>query len=443
MYINIVGINSLINPDIEGKQAEAIAASYARCSRSPLSLEEIRKEAIEDVISARKSNKRIVFDMGHSSIAEHVVLNIDMIGISRFATEFIQSCRLSSFTERSQRYLHFKKPPSLPFEMSFNSEKKHRFKEISQLSSSLYTDLVKKLPKKNCSLGDPSKEDARYALLMSTPTQLGVTLNARSLETMIKKLYSIPLHETKEIAEKLEKKAKKIIPSLVKHTEANSLEKPPIPKNYPSSVIQNAVRLLDYTKNPDIMIAAGLLSEKHGISFSPDDLTASTAKKILLHQLKQLTIHDSVSRAFELAVFTFEVILSASAYAQLKRHRMATILPGFLDPSLGVEIPPSFVNTGMDKVFINYSNMLKEAWQEDGGKISSSYLLCNANRRRVIISFNMREFYHISRLRMDKHAQWEIRKLVMVFLDKISQIAPLSSVLCGGKDDFDKKHGFL
>ncbi len=443
MYINIIGINSLIDPDIEGKQAEAIAASYARCSRSTLSLEKIRKEAIEDVISARKSNQRIVFDMGHSSIAEHVVLNIDMIGISRFATEFIQSCRLSSYTERSQRYIHFKKSSSLPFEMSLTSDKKNRFKEISKLSSSLYNELVKKLPKKNSSLGDPSKEDARYALLMSTPTQLGVTLNARSLETMIKKLYSIPLHETKEIAAKLEKKAKKIIPSLVKHTEATALEKPPIPENYPSSVIENTVRLLDHTKNPDVMIAAGLLFEKHGISFSPDNLTDSAVEKILLNQLKQLSLHDSVSRAFELAVFTFEVILSASAYAQLKRHRMATILPGFLDPSLGVEIPPSFVNSGMVEVFINYSNILKEAWKEDGGKISSSYLLCNANRRRVIISFNMREFYHITRLRMDRHAQWEIRNLVKVFLDKISQIAPLSSILCCGKDAFDKKHGFL
>ena len=327
--------------------------------------------------------------------------------------------------------------------MSFDKKKRHRFEKISKLSSSLYNDLVNKLPKKNPSLGDPSKEDARYALLMAAPTQIGVTLNARSLETMIKKLYSIPLHEIKEIAGKLEKNAKKIIPSLVKHTESVFLEKPPLPNNYSSAVTEESIRLLYHTKNPDMIIAAGLLSEKYGFSFSPDDLTDTETEKILFSHLKQLNKHDSVSRAFELAAFTFEVILSASAYAQLKRHRMATILPGFLDPSLGVEIPPSFAKSGMDKIFINYTDELKEAWKEDGGKLSSSYLLCNANRRKVIISFNMCEFYHITRLRMDKHAQWDIRNHVKVFLDKISQIAPLSSALCGGKDQFEKKHSLI
>ncbi len=60
---------------------------------------ELRKKSLAEVQKARSSNQTIIFDMGHSSIAEHAVFNIDIIGVSRYLTEFIQRSRLASFTE--------------------------------------------------------------------------------------------------------------------------------------------------------------------------------------------------------------------------------------------------------------------------------------------------------------------------------------------------------
>ena len=66
---------------------ETISAAYARISRSPKPVNELREISREEVDKARQSNRNIVFEMGHSSVAEHAVFNIDVIGTSRFLIE--------------------------------------------------------------------------------------------------------------------------------------------------------------------------------------------------------------------------------------------------------------------------------------------------------------------------------------------------------------------
>jgi len=61
---------------------ESISAAYARISRSPEAVGILRKIARKEVGRARKSNRLIVFKMGHFSVAEHAVLNFDITGIS-------------------------------------------------------------------------------------------------------------------------------------------------------------------------------------------------------------------------------------------------------------------------------------------------------------------------------------------------------------------------
>jgi hypothetical protein len=78
---------------------ETIAAAYARISRDPRPVNELREIAMREVERARQSNRNIVFAMGHSSIAEHAVFNIDALGISRLVVEEIERSRLASYTE--------------------------------------------------------------------------------------------------------------------------------------------------------------------------------------------------------------------------------------------------------------------------------------------------------------------------------------------------------
>ena len=75
---------------------ETLSAAYARISRSPKFVDELRQIARREVEKARKSNRNIVFEMGHSSVAEHAVFNVDIIGVSRLLVEAIEKFRLCS-----------------------------------------------------------------------------------------------------------------------------------------------------------------------------------------------------------------------------------------------------------------------------------------------------------------------------------------------------------
>ncbi|MDI6615860.1 MAG: FAD-dependent thymidylate synthase, partial [Syntrophaceae bacterium] len=73
---------------------------------------------------------------------------------------------------------------------------------------------------------------------------------------------------------------------------------------------------------------------------------------------------------------------------------------------------------------------------KDASPVAAPYILTNAHRKRVAIRVNARELYHISRLREDRHAQWDIRETAerMVRLGKKSM--PLALMLAAGKDAF-------
>ncbi|MCK5492896.1 MAG: thymidylate synthase (FAD), partial [Candidatus Omnitrophica bacterium] len=76
MKVNLAGVNvdTKVLRDIEAKVGkredltpEVISASYARISRDPRPINEIRKDAREEVEKTRKSNSTIIFKMGHHS----------------------------------------------------------------------------------------------------------------------------------------------------------------------------------------------------------------------------------------------------------------------------------------------------------------------------------------------------------------------------------------
>ena len=93
------------HPERQDLTPETVAAAYARISRNPRPVNELRMLARGEVEKARASNRNIVFEMGHSSIAEHAVFNLDFLAVSRLLVEEIERFRLASYTEKSQRYV--------------------------------------------------------------------------------------------------------------------------------------------------------------------------------------------------------------------------------------------------------------------------------------------------------------------------------------------------
>ncbi len=53
-----------------------------------------------------------------------------------------------------------------------------------------------------------------------------------------------------------------------------------------------------------------------------------------------------------------------------------------------------------------------------------------------MLKVNAREFYHISRLREDATAQWDIQDVVRTMSDLAKKVMPLTCLLTGGKDAY-------
>ena len=200
------------SPERSDVTPETLSAAYARISRDPRPIGELRKAAREEVEKARKSNQAIIFKMGHHSVAEHAVFNFDVLDVSRLAIESIEHFRLCSFTEKSQRYITLADDFVLPEEIK-EAGFTDQFKAVIGLQNGFYhkaNDLLKanvfrkhadlaKDPKNNSLLEGWAKEDARYITSLATQGQLGLTLNARNLELMVRRFASSDLSEVKQI----------------------------------------------------------------------------------------------------------------------------------------------------------------------------------------------------------------------------------------------------
>ncbi|MEO0076986.1 MAG: FAD-dependent thymidylate synthase, partial [candidate division WOR-3 bacterium] len=208
------------NVDLDGlKQKElpltpeTFSAAYARISRSPKSIPELRAIARNEIKKAREQNRRIIFEMGHHSIAEHAVFNFDIIGISRFAVEHLEAHRLNSYTEASQRYIKLQSNFLVPDEIK-KTKLLPLFLKTIKFQNYAYQYLTEKL---NPSETKSAKiiEDTRYVTSLATTTQLGMTINARNLELMIRRFASSNIAEINKLGKELYKRVIKVAPSII------------------------------------------------------------------------------------------------------------------------------------------------------------------------------------------------------------------------------------
>ncbi|MFC1809602.1 FAD-dependent thymidylate synthase [Candidatus Omnitrophota bacterium] len=447
---------------------EVISASYARISRDPRPIDQIRKDAREQVDKARRSNEQIVFDMGHSSIAEHAVYNIDILGISRLLIEEIERSRLVSYTEKSQRYITLKDDFVLPQEI-IDAGLADKFKDIIQKQNALYQILYQELlpyvnekykgtifDKKNV-LEGLAKEDARYIVSLATEAQLGMTINSRNLESMLVRMFASQFQEGRDFAQNLHDTVKNITPSLIRYVQPTAYRKEARNeiKAHGESYFENSdsskdVALVSYTKEADAIVLASILYTTSNSSYS-SCLSAvrkmnDQKKKVLLMSIfKHMEQFDAVLREFENVEYLYELEISATCFAQLKRHRMATILTQPYNTQLGVVIPESIIEVGKDKEFKALVDETNEIYDEfyTKVKIAAEYVLTNAHKRRVLIKLNARSLYHLSRLREDAHAQWDIREVTKKMVHHAKEVTPLIMLLCCGKSDFQKNKNTL
>ncbi len=439
---------------------EAISAAYARISRSDKRVDALRKEALSAIEKARHSNENIIYEMGHASIAEHAVFNLDLIDVSRLLTESIQRSRLASFTEKSQRYVTFSKDYLIPKELSRRPALKQKYCELMDrlfaeyetsfhaLNEYYRTHKPELKPRDRECL---AKEDARYILALSTKTQMGITINARSLEQLLRRLANSSLKEAIELKELIIKQVKPICPSLIRHTD---------PDGYRGTVdlnkvgfsgflqqelpwlaeidLENKARLISAPQNADDQILGAITYGDSELSWQDNMEIIWRLPRLSKEQLWQqvfagMKSWHKVPRAFEAADFEFELSMSESCWAQFKRHRQCTILKKSVYPG-NFLIPEAIRMIGREE---KWNSLIKESISladliPPCIKEVQNYMKLNGSICKIYVKMNFRELYHFVRLRSDEHAQLEIREVSNAICEIVKKYAPNASrMLCG------------
>jgi thymidylate synthase ThyX len=276
---------------------------------------------------------------------------------------------------------------------------------------------------------------------------------------MIRNLHRSPLREVHQLGQEILNAIKRVMPSLIRYTQPNrSLENAQGEiAHYCQDQFQTAVApdepdvvLVESPPNLEKTALAALLFNAGQGSFSAclekvGTMDPAERKRLIITAHKCISAHEPLRREMELGYFTFGVTLSASAFAQFKRHRIATIIKQDYLPELGCTTPPNVVEAGLEDIFkrcMKISNnlhlFLKEKLSSDQTS-AATYALTNAHRRRVIFQANARELTHFSRLREDINAQWDIRNIARRMIRLAHEACPALMMFAAGKEAFDKR----
>ena len=433
--------------DAQKLTEEQIAVAFAMTSRRPESFDEIAEQVSQD--KAADFHERWVLGYGHSSVAEHAVLHLAIENISRIACDTLEDNRLASYTEKSSRYQVF--PDGyyyVPPEINKNANLKKLYEQTCDLLFQEYQSFIdlcmsylKTIYPKRENERDAAYElrlrrfatdSCRLLLPASSLTNVGITANARVLEHAISKLLSSDLEEERELGYEIRDQSQSITPTLIKYaneipylketvnSQGHLIEQfdTEVAPDYPMN--SAIVSLVESDDQAEEKLVAGLLYRQSSEDYSRvktrvGSMTSEERLQIIDNCTQALGPHDAPIREFELIDYTFEFIMDYGAYREFKRHRMMSYLPQSLTVDHGYRIPQLFIDAGLA---VRFDELMEEVATSyaDISEVSpraAQYLVTHAHYRRLVALCNLRECYHLFKLRTSDLAHFSIREPIL------------------------------
>ena len=449
---------------------EQMAVAIAKCSRSETPFD----QNIDDVSieKAADFHEKWVVGYGHASVAEHAVASVAFQNIPQTIIKILEDSRLASFTEKSSRYQVFtRERVGIPDTLA----KSQHAEKVNKLFDALYNlydeayQLLTPLMEERCVDGEKMSDSAkkavvkamicdrvRYLLPAAAFGSLGMTANARVWERTILKLLSSKDVLAQQIGEEVRGVLRGFenldrdqalkhfaFPTLLKYADFNPYLYETVEELLRDS--QNAKEKINNIKdtekavvctfddqNAEKRIAAAILSKYAKISMSQalemvaDDIELQN--NLIIKALEKRGPHDQPLRELEHAYFQHEIVMDYGAWRDIQRHRICTQSNQPLGTDLGYEMPDEFAEIGKDKDYAQVMDMARELHHEilnSGMEAEAEYVVPMAYRRRVVISWNVRELFHFIELRSGKKGHPSYRKIAQDVWHTLKETHPL------------------
>ena len=420
---------------------EHIAVVFAMTSRNPEPFDEIAQQVNDQ--TAASFHERWVTGYGHASVAEHAVAHIAVENISRLACDSLESNRLASYTEKSSRYQvmpkdSFHTPDELQQYPSLEKEYRTACRALFSAYRQILETCLERLPRLRpqraaetaseyrLRLRRISTDACRAVLPAATLTNVGVTANARTLEHAISKLMSAPLQEERDLGKELREQGRAITPTLIKYADRNQyLEQiqqrgSPLPlpkKNNPTTGVQ--ARLVHWDEQSEQKLTAALLHGASGESYeaaweNAAGMNPEERRQVINQALCNLSRHDTPPRELETVDYTFEFMMDYGACREFRRHRMQTCLSQPLTINHGFRVPSVITETGNDKLMSDAVDTAEQTFRAiyQVSPDAAQYAVTHAHYQKLLSKMNLRECYHLFRLRTSPNAHESIREPV-------------------------------
>jgi thymidylate synthase ThyX len=431
---------------------ETIAVTFAKTSRSPLSFRQIADELTDE--KSAEFHEKWVVGYGHGSVAEHAVLHIAFENVSRLAVECIESNRLASYTEKSTRYQQWEPGGYHVPEEVIGTPHEGMFRKCCDELFQAYLDSLGPARAKVQTLfprrdGESDTQwdnrirskyvdSCRFLLPSAALANVGMTVNARALEYAIRKMLSHPLREVREIGEAVKAVAQEEVPTLVKYADQvpyireTETELATQAQSIPFTAEGKSLQLVSYDPEAELHVLAGALYPYQVSTFEEALVYVRGLNELKRLQLAEnllgrLDRFDVPLRVLEHAVYTFDALIDQGAYFELKRHRMMTQTAQRLTASLGYAVPKLFNEAGTES---DYRNAMKTAGQTYAALASwnpevAAYIVPNGYKRRVLMSLNLRELFHLCELRSQPNAHFSMRWLALQMVELVREVHPI------------------
>lgn len=425
------------------------------------------KEEIEKIAGGAQSQhaiekaiqfmERWVLGYGHSSVAEGAVVGLGLEGVSILATKVIEDNRLCSFIEKSTRYVSFDEKSFYIDPDLSASEFFPEIKELIDLLFKTYMDLhepvleyVKSVAPKDDKTPLAAWERAcaarrfdaiRYLLPTCTKTSLGWTVNARQLAHGVSKLLSHPLKEMNQVGLMVKDEATQVLPSLLKFADKKNYF---IKTEQEMNAVADSIRIEDGAANnvtlvrsaeevEEMVIASILYRYKQQplsrIYAHVKSMRKEEREKVFDAYLKHMSEFDNPLRELEHVKFTFDIVMDYGAFRDLQRHRICTQTNQLFTASLGYDVPKDIINAGCEKQFRHAMDTAKKVYERVSKKypLQAQYLLPLGFRKRFLITMNLREVYHLVKIRTTPLAHDSYRRIAYKIYEMMKQNYPLLS----------------
>ena len=439
---------------------EQIAVVFAMTSRSPEPFDEIAQRVSEE--KAADFHERWVLDYGHASVAEHAVVHLAVENISRLACDALESNRLASYTEKSSRYQVIERDSfHTPLELGAHPELRETFDSTCRKLFDFYMTLLDQTMahlRDVSPIGENERKSAyelrvrriatdacRGVLPAAILTNVGMTANARTLEHAISKLMSSSLQETQDLGLEIREQGRNITPTLIKYADPKPyLKEKTITAGYDEDQYNDnpydesrretrpLAKLVEWTPDPTRTLTAAILYRGSEMDYSEARMQAKLfgqhgRAQIIEAALEDMSPHDPAPKEFETISFTFEFCMDYGALREFRRHRMQTLTGQPLTVKHGVNVPKVIGEAGLEETFREATSHAESAFRavaEKSPKVAQ-YLVTHAHQQLVLSTMNLRECYHVFRLRTSERAHESIRGPMNQALDQAIKIHPM------------------